>query len=437
MKQIVHYPLSSPTVNPLDTPIISFSCGNYGNYLDPNSILLNFTFTNNDSTNAQVLDGSGYSVIDRVVVQSSGAILSDLQNYAPWAQVILDTQSGVGKSGFMSTFAGSAINGTQTVYTGANNASTTTTVQTTIPENSANAVRQGASVAVGASTNITLPLIGTFFNGSDKLIPVGALTDLQIQFYISSGYNAVYGGAASLAGSAATAWTLTNFYITANYVELDASAQKMIDDSLGGVFKWSSELWRSYNFTLGSGSADNVIVPHKSESVKGIIAIARPAANINNYNKYSTTSRLCPYANSTTGGTSSFFITIGSEAYPNIPIRNTAQHAVEMLKFYHSVNNPDSYNNTQIDYANWNAQDSTNPITMGAFANFLNLEAYSNKSGVLHSGVPVVGGTTMVLNQNYATNATVQTAMTGALQTTFVHYDCICTVKDGQLEVAF
>ena len=88
-------------------------------------------------------------------------------------------------------------------------------------------------------------------------------------------------------------------------------------------------------------------------------------------------------------------------------------------------------------HANWNAQDSTNPITMGAFANFLNLEAYSNKSGVLHSGVPVVGGTTMVLNQNYATNAAVQTAMTGALQTTFVHYDCICTVKDGQLEVAF
>jgi len=439
MKQIVHYPLSSPTVNPLDTPIISFSTGNYGNYLVPESILLNYTFTNNDSAHAQVLDGSGYSVIDRVVVQSSGAILSDLQNYGAWAQVILDTQSGVGKSGFMSTFAGSAINGTQTVYTGTNNAATTTTVQTTIPENSANAVRQGASVAAGASINVVVPIIGTFFNGSDKLIPVGALSDLQIQFYMSSGYNAVYGGAASatqVAGTT-TAWTLTNFYITANYVELDVGAQKMIDDSLGGVFKWSSELWKSYNFTLGGGFSDNVIIPHKCESLKGIICLHRLSTNINNYNAYSTTSRLCPYANNATGGTSSFFITIGSEAYPNIPIRNTAQHAVEMLKFYHAVNNPDSYNNTQIDYTNWNAQDNTNPITMGAFANFLNLEAYNNKSGVLHSGVPVVGGTTLVLNQNYATNAAVNAAMAGALQTTYCHFDVICTVKDGQIEVAF
>jgi len=225
VKQMVHFPLSSSTVNPLDQPIISFSTGNYGQYLDPNSITIQYTFKNLDTVNTVVLDGSGYCVFDRVVVSSSGSILSDLQNYNAWAQLILDTQAGSGKVGLMSSFAG----------TSASSA------------NTANSLRAGASVASNGTLNLSLPLMGTIFNGSDKLIPVGAMSDLQIQFFISSYSNAVFGGANAFTTDD---WQLTGFSICCNYIELDASAQKMIDNSLGGVFKWSTELWRSYNFRI-------------------------------------------------------------------------------------------------------------------------------------------------------------------------------------------
>ena len=106
LHQQVHYPITGSTANPLDVVTFSLSCGKYGQYINPSDTYLSFTFTNKDAANAVSLDGSGYSVIDRVTVLSSGATVSDLQNYAPWAQLMLDSQTGVGKSSTFSTFGG-------------------------------------------------------------------------------------------------------------------------------------------------------------------------------------------------------------------------------------------------------------------------------------------------------------------------------------------
>ena len=215
LHQQVHYPITGSTASPLDVVTFSLSCGKYGQYINPSETYLSFTFNNKDATNAVSLDGSGYSVIDRVTVLSSGATVSDLQNYAPWAQLMLDSQLGVGKTSTFSTFGG-----------GATNAST-------------NIIRDGASVSGGASLNISLPLMGTAIDASttDKMIPVGAISDLQIQFYISAANNAIYGSAAGGSGN----WSLSNVCLTVVYVQLDAGAQKMLDEAQGGVYRYEAQ----------------------------------------------------------------------------------------------------------------------------------------------------------------------------------------------------
>lgn len=403
LHQQVHYPITGSTANPLDVVTFSLSCGKYGQYINPSDTYLSFTFTNKDATNAVSLDGSGYSVIDRVTVLSSGATVSDLQNYAPWAQLMLDSQLGVGKTSTFSTFGGGATS------------------------TSTNIIRDGAQVNGGASLNISLPLMGTAIDASttDKMIPVGAISDLQIQFYISSANNAIYGG--SLTAGATGNWALSNVCLTVVYVQLDAGAQKMLDDAQGGVYRYSGEQWRGYNFNLNNGStADNVIVPWKGASAKSVVAIMRPAGNINKYGAYTNLSRVCSY----TSG-SSWFVTIGSDTFPGIPLKNSTMHMMEFLKMWHGLSNPLALL-TCFDSTTWVNGDSTTPASAGTFAAGLNLEAYSNKTGTIHSGVSVLGGTTMVLNQTYS--SALSAAM---LQSTFIHFDCIYSVENGQLSCAF
>jgi hypothetical protein len=406
LHQQVHYPITGSTANPLDVITFSLSCGKYGQYIDPSQIYLSYTFTNKDATNTIHLDGSGYSIIDRATVLSSGAVVSDLQNYGPWAQLMLDSQLGVGKTSTFSAFGGG---GTSTT---------------------ANIIRDGASVANSASLNISLPLMGTAIDSSssDKMIPVGAISDLQLQLYISSPNNAVVSAAVG-------SWSLANISLTVVYVQLDAGAQKMLDDAQGGVYRWSGEQWKGYNFNLAStSSADNVIVPFKGASAKSVVAIHRNTNNINNYAAYTNLSRDCHY----TSG-SSWFVTIGSDTFPGIPLKNSTMHLVEYLKMWHGLTNPLALT-TSIDGTSWVASDNTatttgpgvNAASAGTFAAGLNLEAYSNKSGTIHSGVSVLGGTTMILNQTYSAALPAAT-----LQTTYVHFDAIFSVENGQLTVAF
>lgn len=393
----VHFPITGSTANPQDVINFNLSTGKYGQYLDPAQIYISFTLKNLDTATAIVVDGSAYSVFDRIVVLSSGSVVSDLQYFGAYAQMMLDTQVGVGKNTTMSTFAGSA------------------------NDPSLNILRTGASIAANGAINVSLPLMGTAIDASscDKLIPVGAISDLQLQFYISNIFNAI-------TGATTGNWQLQNLALTATYVTLDAGAQKMLDDAQGGVYKWSGEQFKGYSFNLNSGSGgDNVFVPFKGSSAKSVYAIQRPAANMNNNAALANVSRVNSYAKTATQN-SSWFITIGSDTYPRIPIKNSTMHVMELLKSYHALGAPSALQ-TSLDTNNWVATDGT-----CSFVAALNLEAYSNKSNTIHSGVSVLGGTNLTLNQTYASN--LSAAM---LQTTYVHFDCIYSIDNGVLSCAF
>lgn len=404
LSQQVYTPISGGNANPGDIITISPGVGHYGSYIDPSQCYISFQIKNTDATNALVLDGSAYSAFDRIITQSSSAVISDLQQFPGWAQIMLDSQLNSGKVGFMSAFAGTAT------------------------DPSLNTVRAGASIAASGSLYVSLPLMGTAIDqtAGDKLIPAGALSDLQLMFYVSAVNNL------GVTSSASASWTLANITLTVGYVTLDASAQKMIDDQQGGEYKWSVELWKGYNYGLPNGSSgDSVIVPFKGSSLKSIAAIQRLASNFNNPAAYLNVSRINSYATPSSSAPSSWFVAVGSDVYPPIAIKNTTQHAVEYLKMWHGLGVPSALV-TSFDATNWIAGNNVNPALAGSMVTGLNLEVYSGRSGVLHSGVAVLGGTTLVINQLYAT------ALPAAVtQTTYCGYDAVITVKEGIMSVAF
>ena len=427
MRQMVHIPIAGPVANPLDPVTFSLATGSYGMYLSPTESYITFTINNKDASNNINIDGSAYSFIDRLTVSSSGTTITDLQYYGAWANMVLDSQAGVGRAGAMSTFAG---------------------CQT---QASLNETRGGMSIAANGSLTVSIPLMGCALSGdsTDKYIPVGAMGDLQLLMNIADKNSPVY---TTITTVTSANWTLSNISLTCNYVTLDAGAQKMLDEAQGGSYMWSCELWKGYNFTVGGSQSDNVIVPIKCSSLKTIFAIQRYAANISNVAQLTNTSRITAYAAPNSATASSFFVTVGSEVYPGIPLKNTAHHAIEFQKAWHSLGNPAGLQ-TSFDYNTWNgsglsggtcldaagittnqASNPYTPSTAGSFVNALNLECYTGKAGALHSGVPVLGGTTLILNQNYG--ATLATAY-AVLQTTFCHFDGIASVKDGVFTMNF
>jgi len=409
LSQQVYVPISGGSANPGDIVTISPGVGHYGSYIDPSQCYISFQIKNADATNALVLDGSAYSAFDRIIVQSSGSTISDLQQFPAWAQLMLDSQLSTGKSGFMSTFAGTKTDG------------------------SLNNVRAGATIAASGSLFVSMPLIGTCIDqtAGDKLIPAGALSDLQLMFYVSAVNNL------GVTSSASANWSLAGITLTVGYVTLDASAQKMIDDVQGGEYKWSVELWKGFNYGLAANStADSVIVPWKGSSLKSVAAIQRLAGNFNNPAALTNTSRLCSYATATSGANTSWFVAVGSDNYPSIPIRNTTQFAVEYLKMWHGLGVPSALQ-TSFDSSTWTAQDSAVATTCGSFVAGLNLEAYSGKTGTIHSGVAVLGGTTLVLQQGYVSTGIGNGANAPVTQTTYCGYDAVITVKEGIMSVAF
>ena len=406
--QQVLTPLTGTTVNPTETPIISVPCGRYGFYLDPNNLYLNFTLTNTDTTAATsfILDGSAYALFDRITVSSSGNPLTDVQYFSPLATAMLELQTGVSKSTGLSCSFGTA------------------------PEATNNVNRAGATINKAASMNISIPLMFSAIDATcqSKLIPVGAISDLQVQFYMSSVANSVQ------SSSSTANWQITNFSLVADFIELEASAQKELDSANGGMYRFSGEVWRSYQFNINSGStSDTIVVPVKCQSAKTLLSIYRPAANIGNVASVANLSRLNPFV---TGAT--WYANVGAVTMPQIPLKNSSQFYIEMIKGLHGLYNPLAYM-SQINYTNWNNNDYTAGDaagSVGSFVALLDLESFSNKNNVIYSGVPIAGGTTLSISQTYggSGNGAITANVT---QNVYVHADAMITVENGVMSLIF
>ena len=410
--QQIHIPLSGSTVNPLDTITIPLSTGKYAQYLDPAQMYLSFQIYNPDTSYGFNVDHSAYSFIDRIQVQSSGGVLSDLQYFGVWASMIIDGASQSAKSSGLSVVAAA----------GGTNASTN------------NIIRGGTTVAKGSVINVSLPFIGTILDntGGDKLIPVGAMNDLSIVIYMSSNKNAVVSTVA--ANPPTTSWQLKNFRVVATYVQIDENAQRMVDNETDGVFRWSTTLWRGFNYTTSATSqADAIIVPFKCSSAKSIFNTWRLIAGNEVYTSNVQSQRSNPFTPLGSSNTSSYFVQIGAACYPPIPVRNASEHFMEFQKAWHTSSVPAAYDCNMAP-----GEYDINSATAGSFCTGLDLESFTGKSGVAHSGVNITGGTTAIINCSYEAAFGQTGAPSAACYiNTFLNYDAIIEVSGGQSIVSY
>lgn len=402
----ISIPLNGSTVNPLDTVTIPVQgTGRYGAYLSPDMTTLSFQIVNPDPAVGIVVDNSAYSFIDRIVVQSSGSVISDLQNFGAWAAMQLDMAPQSSRTSGFSVCAGTeGVVGTTT-----------------------NNSRTGRSIASGGALNVSIPLLGTMIDCTgtpDKLIPVSGMSDLQIVLYMSSARNAVtrVGGA-----DPSVPWQLRNFRLNTTFVQLDQMAQQMIDEANGGVYKYSSTLWRAFNATTGAtDGGNNIVVPIKASSIKSSYSVWRPTIANESYTACFQSARHNPFG--TIGATAfgSAYAQVGALSIPNIPLRNAPEFMSSLQNAWHQLAIPGAYD-TSLVGGDFDAVASTTAnVPTGSFVLGINMESFSGKSGVCHSGINCTGGTSFVLNAVYPA------ALPSTQQiTTYIQYDAIIEVANG------
>ena len=417
----MNIPSQGTNISPNDTVQVPITAtGKYGTFLDPSSIYVSFTLQNTDAANDLILDSSAYSLFDRVQILSSGSVISDVQFYGAWAATMLDLGPQASRTTGLSCCAGTA----------------------TAPSNTSNNVRLGQKIPFGKSLNISLPLIGTAIDASasDKMFPIGAVSDLQLQFYMSSAKNSGIwpkqtDGSLGTSGS----WKISNFRVSTSYVQVDEAAMRMIEEEHQGVYKYSIEAWRNYAFTQPAGNtADTIPIPIKVASLKSILNTWRYTAGNESFGVHWNSVRLCPFSNITSTNTSSYYIAIGSDCFPQVPLRHVGEHYQSLMNTWHAASVQGAYDNSLIagEYDAWTAPSGTATITGGAgsFVSGVNLEAYNSRSNVSASGVSVLGGTTALLTAQYESNLAPNA---GYVINSFCHVDAILEIANGGMIVAY
>ena len=226
---------------------------------------------------------------------------------------------------------------------------------------------------------------------------------------------------------------------------------KIVDASTGGKYTISSETWRWYGNTVsGTGSQDNLLIPARYSSVKGLIGFYRPAYAQNNFIYAAQSHRVNPFYHASNSCSLQF--AIGSQLYPNAPMRSAAEVFTEVQRYFHSLGSTDVRG--CITQNNWNVISDAvttnvyplvvgtssaanvashfNTLGTGIFA--INLDSVSNRSDVMSSGVST-------LNQNITMNATYPSTYTTANANkqlrvdVWAHLDMILAIENGIITV--
>ena len=385
----------------------------YGQYLDTSACYLQFR-VQAGPTGAITLDGSAYSFLQRFTVLSGGTIVEDVNCINTLAQLFLDSQLGP----TVRQTTGNIMMGC-----GADDVA-----------NAANIVRTGVVIPAGGSMVFCLPLISGFFGNLSKYLPVGAIqNDLRIEIMLENQNNAVVNTTINPTG-----WSITSAELVLNFVELEADVQKMVDASTGGTYMISSETWRWFSNTVaGNTSSDSVLIPARYSSVKGLIGSFRPSAYQNNFLRPAQTHRVNPF----NGPNASIQFQIGSQLYPNAPIRSAPELFAETQKYFHALGNTDMRG--CIGNFNWLINADPTALVVGAnsaaiFANFqnsgsglwaINLDSVQNRSDVLNSGLSTLNLNVMA-NFQYANQYGSQLRLDS-----WSHIDMVLVIENGILSV--
>jgi hypothetical protein len=413
-------PINKSTFSPQDTMIFTISGGRRNTYLDPASSYIRYTVQNNDATagNFIFFDATGASVINRLDVFHGSNLLDSIQSYNQLYSYLLDVQCNSATAQGLSSCYGT---------------SSGITTQ-----------RAGATIAIGGRSTVCMPLLGCIGAGSDKFIPVGAMSD-DLRIEVSLEANLV--GMVWTATTTTVPWTIINAELELCYIEVSDEAENYIRSitPYDRPLYLHSNTWRHYTSTIPANQTGSysTLVPMRFASAKSVVLCPRRTTEISNALAYSLSSRANPQI-------SSYFWRVGSSIIPNKPVNldnanttgNYSEAFAELLRAWHSLNN--LYISTQLNQPYYNVGDialtNTNVVAINTGANSYKngfviaqeLESFSNKTDVLLSGM-----NTLSSNVFFEANLATTAPATAYTLDFFTNFDQILVLENGLFTARF
>jgi hypothetical protein len=434
------YRASIPTSNkstfaPGDVGIFYIPGGRRNTYLDCQQSYIRFTVQNNDTavaTNCFNVDNCGSCFINRIDIFHASNLIETIQAYNVLFNYLLDFQ-----------FTESAKTGLSSMYgTG----------------KTAGSYRIGLPCYATVSQKLTfcMPLIsGTVGLGSEKLLPIGALSDdIRLELTWESQNTAV---CYNVTTANLIAWSIISAELELTIIELSDEGQSMVESITPfsqPVFIHGNS-WRHYVSTLAAqnGGQISMLVPARFASLKSLALCPRRATELTAQNAYSLSSRINP-------NMTQYWWRIGAYIIPNKMVNlynsnNTGGYGeafCELVRSFHSLTAPQYSSGMGFDY--YNTQDAANDVSIGGgtsatvggltlasttvasyqngFAIAQELESWAMRSDILISGMNTLASQIFF----EANIATVGPTVAYTFDF-FANYDQILVLQNGILSVKF
>ena len=299
------------------------------------------------SSGVAALDQSVYSLFSKFEIYHNGVLLESINEFGALANALLDLQTNtVMRESDLNLMLG-----------------------TNIDPSDPTDYHKGVQFATGGESDektFCFPIVsGIVGPQQDKYFPIGACTgDLRLEWTLNK-----YGIVCDAANSDGS-FSIHDFELMLDIVELDASVARQIHAANGGEYKIAAESWRNFNSTIGANNTSaSVLIPAKFSSLKNLLVLNRDQQWVTEKTQRSVSLR--------TGGTDfkSVQFRVGSNFVPQKPITDLTESYVETLKSMHNLGVGSS---SVIDKADLQAM---------SYMQGIELESLSHRSGVLQSGI--------------------------------------------------
>lgn len=417
------YRASIPTTNaqtfaPGSVAVAYIPCGRRNTFLDTNQSYIRYTVQQNSTVHDFHVDNTGASFINRLDVFHSSNALESIQQYNILYNAITDIQCNSSqKLGLQNSFGfGTETNG-----------------------------RDGIDISGnGAKQTFCMPLLsGVVGTLLDKMLPLHALNDdIRLEFTFENADTAVCWN-----GATSTAWSIINFELQLQIVELGDEGMSMVNSvsPANSTLFLHGNTWRHYVSTINNGFSGtySTLVPARQASLKSLMVCPRRSTEIVSATSYSLSSRINP-------NIASYWWRVGSALIPQKPVNlinsNTtggyAEGYSELQKAWHSLGSFELA--SSLPYAYYNVAETAD-ATGGAVSapqtaelsyknSFLiqtELESFAQRTDVILSGLNT-------LSSQVFFEANINTAI-GANYTLdmYSNFDMILMIENGIMSVKF
>ena len=443
---------------------------------DPQTMYLRgrISASNPDNT-ATILNRNAFSLINRLQVYGQDStLLEDIQNYNQLCHTVMDIQMSredkyalstmYGGNDSVGTFTGQ-IAATDAVVTNRNAAGALinvgaidNTVQATVGRLGATNAGAGAAVAVSLNTSalnnvidngvsrvketpddkglrFCIPIVSAFGLLADTMIPVGWLNaDLRFDFYTENPQVAFR----CTTPAAVTSYTLEDLELVLDTVEFDPASMALVNQfaPVNGPLFCHASTYKNYSASIPAQAGFySQLVPHRSLSVKQLLATAYRTSLYNAATGYDSFHRVLPYGSENLG----IQLSIGGLKFPQKAITSYAEAFAELQKSQHAFNQlilNGSINRTEYYKFNGNIAAVGDELSCKPVLGF-DLEIYDKKGSTIINGSNWTG-LNVFIEGTLANVGNAGTALADALTGQyFVSYDVIYVIQDGQISVRF